>query len=166
MFPKPTHPCPHRIGPRPRPRAGRGLSVALLAGALALSGCGGESSGGGARTGASSGNLNHGPMATESLTLNPAMAQYGEKLFKDKACVTCHAVGERKQGPDLAGVASRRTERWMRKQIMDPEWMLRNDPIARELMAEYALQMANQQVTDQQATALIQYLLRETLESR
>ena len=33
-------------------------------------------------------------------------------------------------------------------------------------MAEYALQMANQQVKDAEANALIQYLLRETLAGR
>ena len=110
--------------------------------------------------------LNDGPKAAETMTLNPGLASWGQTLFKDKACVTCHAVGERKQGPDLSGVANRRTERWMKKQIMDPEWMLKNDPIARQLMAEYALQMANQQVKEAEANALIQYLLRETLAAK
>jgi hypothetical protein len=54
----------------------------------------------------------------------------------------------------------------MKKQIMNPEWMLKHDPIARGLMAEYALQMANQQVKEPEANALIQYLLRETLDGR
>lgn len=110
--------------------------------------------------------LNEGPKAVETMVLNKGLAAMGEQLFKDKACVTCHAVGERKQGPDLSGVANRRTERWIKKQILDPEWMLKNDPIARELMAEYALQMANQQVKEAECNALIQYLLRETLASQ
>lgn len=107
--------------------------------------------------------LDAGPRAAEAMTLDQGKAAWGAQLFQNKACVTCHAVGERKQGPDLSGVANRRTEQWMRKQILDPEWMLKNDPIARQLMAEYALQMANQQVKDAEATALIHYLLRETL---
>ncbi len=141
------------------------LQVALLAMVLiVLAGCG--SDGGGSQQGDGDAvDLNSGLKAAEAMTLNSALAAWGEQLFKDKACVTCHAVGERKQGPDLAGVANRRTERWLKKQIMDPEWMLKNDPIARSLMAEYALQMANQQVKDQEADALIQYLLRETLNS-
>ncbi|MFH2053685.1 MAG: cytochrome c [bacterium] len=141
------------------------LAALILAG---LAGCksGSEEKAAGGSPAEIAAALNEGPRAAESMTLNPGLASWGEQLFKDKACVTCHAVGERKQGPDLAGVADRRTERWMKRQIMDPEWMLKNDPIARGLMAEYALQMANQQVKDAEANALIQYLLRETLAGR
>lgn len=142
-------------------------ATALILILIALAGCngngGGEAKQDDAQVAAS---LNQGPRAAESMTLDPALASWGEQLFKDKACVTCHAVGERKQGPDLAGVADRRTERWLKRQIMDPEWMLKHDPIARGLMAEYALQMANQQVKDAEANALIQFLLRETLAGR
>ncbi|MBE0565221.1 MAG: cytochrome c [Krumholzibacteria bacterium] len=131
---------------------------------LALAGC--QGGGGKEDAKATAAGLNDGPKAAESLTLDEGLASWGEQIFKDKACVTCHALGERKQGPDLAGVADRRTERWLKRQIMDPEWMLKNDPIARGLMAEYALQMANQQVKDAEANALVQYLLRETLAGR
>lgn len=139
--------------------------VILMGVLLAVAGCNGEKKADKAApaAGAAAANLNDGPKAAETLTLNPGLASWGEQLFKNKACVTCHAVGERKQGPDLSGVANRRTERWMKKQILDPEWMLKNDPIARELMAEYALQMANQHLTEAEANAVIQYLLRETL---
>ena len=139
--------------------------VILLGVLLAVAGCNGGKKADQAApaAGAAAANLNDGPKAAETLTLNPGLASWGEQLFKNKACVTCHAVGERKQGPDLSGVANRRTERWMKKQILDPEWMLKNDPIARELMAEYALQMANQHLTEAEANAVIQYLLRETL---
>ena len=140
-------------------------SMALTTGLIVLTlmaGCKSDE-GGGTSGAAAVASLNDGPMASESLTLNRGLASWGEQLFKDKACITCHAVGERKQGPDLAGVAARRTEKWMKKQIMDPDWMLKNDPIARQLMAEYALQMANQQVKEAEANAIIQYLLRETL---
>ncbi len=141
------------------------IMLPLLLGVLALTaGCNGEKkTDQKAAPAAAAANLNDGPKAAETLTLNPGLASWGEQLFKTKACITCHAVGERKQGPDLSGVANRRTERWMKKQILDPEWMLKNDPIARELMAEYALQMANQHLTEAEANAVIQYLLRETL---
>jgi cbb3-type cytochrome oxidase cytochrome c subunit len=141
------------------------IAVACLAALLALAGCkGGEKAP--ADDKAAAANLNDGPKAAETMKPDAGLAAWGQQLFQSKACVTCHAVGERKQGPDLAGVAERRTERWMKRQIMDPEWMLKNDPIARELMAEYALQMANQQVKEAEANALIQYLLKETLAGR
>ncbi len=141
--------------------------TALLVGLLVSGGCGGEQKQEAAPAGgAAAAGLNDGPKAAETMTLNPGLASWGEQLFKNKACITCHAVGERKQGPDLSGVADRRTERWIKKQIMDPEWMLKNDPIARELMAEYALQMANQNLTEAETNAVMQYLLRETLAAR
>ena len=139
-------------------------TMAILLGVLlAAAGCNGEKKADKGVPAAAAAGLNDGPKAAETLTPNPGLASWGEQLFKTKACITCHAVGERKQGPDLSGVANRRTERWMKKQILDPEWMLKNDPIARELMAEYALQMANQHLTEAEANAVIQYLLRETL---
>ena len=36
--------------------------------------------------------------------------------------------------------------------------MLKNDPIAKELLAEYATQMADQNLTEQEARALLEYL--------
>ena len=133
---------------------------------LGLAGCGG--SGKSASSSAASGpdpsgsELNSGPKAIETIQLNPGLADWGAQVFQHRACVTCHAIGERKQGPDLAGVASRRTEAWMTRQITDPEWMVKNDPISRQLFAEYALQMANQHVPEQEVKALIQFLYRET----
>lgn len=141
------------------------VCLAALAALAALSGCRSGEDGSNDSKGAAT-NLNDGPKAVETMKPDAGLAAWGQQLFQSKACVTCHAVGERKQGPDLAGVAARRTERWMKRQILDPEWMLKNDPIARELMAEYALQMANQQVKEPEANALIQYLLRETLAGR
>jgi len=122
------------------------------------------SGGSAAATGGS--DLNSGPKAIETVTFNPGLADWGAQVFEKRACITCHAVGERKQGPDLHNVATRRTEQWMRKQITDPEWMVKNDPLARQMMAEYALQMANQQVPAQEVDALIQFFVREAMESQ
>jgi mono/diheme cytochrome c family protein len=130
---------------------------------MVIWGCGsGEVSSGQAAGG--SAQLNDGPLAVETVQLNPGLADWGAKAFEQRACATCHGFGETKQGPDLTGVASRRTERWMRKQITDPEYMVKNDPIARELFAQYALQMANQQVPEQEVDAIIQFFVRESLE--
>jgi mono/diheme cytochrome c family protein len=109
--------------------------------------------------------LNEGPKAAATIQVNPGLADFGAKAFEKRACGTCHAIGERKQGPDLTGVAYRRTEAWMTKQILDPEWMVKNDPLARKLMAEYALQMANQHVPEQEVKAILHYLTRETLKN-
>ena len=142
-----------------------GLLITLLA--FGCNGSGDEESttASGSSAIPSGSDLSQGPLAIDALTLNPGMAEWGEQLFREKACVTCHAVGETKQGPDLAGVTRRRTEAWMKKMMMDPQWMTANDPIARELMAKHMLQMANQQVQEPQANALVQYLLSLDLQS-
>jgi mono/diheme cytochrome c family protein len=152
----------------------RTLSLLIVLGLLA--GCGGSGTPESGATAAkaprsaagpdpSGSQLNSGPKAATTVTLNPGLADFGEQAFQKRACVTCHAIGQTKQGPDLTGVAYRRTEAWMTRQIKDPDWMVKNDPIARELMAKYALQMANQQVPDQEIKAIIHYLVRETLKN-
>jgi cytochrome c551/c552 len=155
-------------------RSRRGTPAPLIALLIALlvAGCGGSEGGdaeapsaGSSGPTAGSSTLAQGPTAFESLTLNPGMAEWGGQLFREKACVTCHAIGETKQGPDLSGVTKRRTEAWMKRMMMDPEWMTANDPVARELMAKHMLQMANQQVQEPQANALVQYLLSRDHES-
>jgi len=86
------------------------------------------------------------------------MAAHGEELFKTKGCSACHAFGARLSGPDLAGVASRRTAAWMEQQILHPDVMTKEDPISRQLMATYALQMPNQGLTPDEAKAVIEFL--------
>ena len=142
------------------------VALAVVVGALVMGGCGGGSKSGSSGVASvpdSSGSpLNAGPKAIETVQFNPGLADWGAQVFQQRACVTCHAIGQRKQGPDLAGVANRRTEAWMTKQIMDPEWMVKNDPLSHKLFAEFALQMANQHVPEQEVKALIQFLYRET----
>ena len=82
----------------------------------------------------------------------------GRAIFKAKGCTACHAYGRRLTGPDLKGVTQRRTVKWMEQQILHPEIMTKQDPISRALMAEYALQMSNQGLTSDEATAVIEHL--------
>ena len=97
-----------------------------------------------------------GPRASES-PRDEKLAEQGEKLFSSKGCTACHAFGKRLTGPDLAGVSMRRTAVWMENQILHPEKMVKEDPIARELFAQYALQMPNQKVQPEEAKAIIEY---------
>lgn len=100
--------------------------------------------------------LDAGPRASEG-TRDESLAEQGEQLFKDKGCSACHAFGKRVTGPDLAGVTRRRTAKWIERQILHPELMVKEDPIARQLFAEFALQMPNQGLNEAQARAIIAY---------
>jgi len=131
--------------------------VLLLATVLPLSGCGG----GGAKdqaatTPSEKSPLDVGPRAGDS-PVAAALAVKGEALFKAKGCTACHAYGKRLTGPDLKGVTRRRTAQWMEAQILHPETMIKQDPIARALFAEYNLQMANQGLVPDEAKSVIEY---------
>lgn len=98
-----------------------------------------------------------GPRAAES-KVDEAAAKQGEGLFQTKGCTACHGFGKRVSCPDLAGVASRRTALWMKNQILHPEKMTKEDPIAHQLFAQFSLQMPNQGLTEGQALAVIEFL--------
>ena len=137
----------------------------LVGGALVLLGCGGGGGGGQTSSTAPSGSpLDVGPRAGET-PVNPELAAKGEGLFKTKTCSTCHAFGARITGPDLAGVTHRRTEAWMRKQMLQPDVMTKEDPIARQLLGQYAVQMPNLMLKDEEASALIEFMKQKDQKS-
>jgi len=98
-----------------------------------------------------------GPRAAAT-PVNAAMATEGKTLFTNKGCVTCHGFGKRVIGPDLKGVATRRTAQWMEQQILHPEVMTKEDPIAHALLVEYKVPMTNQKLTPEEAKKVIEYL--------
>jgi cytochrome c len=100
--------------------------------------------------------LDQGPRAGESV-YDEAGAKAGEKLFQTKGCSACHAFGKRVTCPDLAGVSMRRTAAWMEMQILHPDVMVKQDPIARDLLAQYALQMPKQGLTEEEAKSVIEF---------
>jgi hypothetical protein len=107
--------------------------------------------------GAAGSKYDSGPRAGEQ-PVDEALAAVGAGVFTSKGCVTCHAFGKRLIGPDLKGVAMQRTALWMENQILHPEIMVKEDPIARQLLATYHVQMTNQKLTPDQARAVIEYI--------
>lgn len=94
-----------------------------------------------------------------------ARAREGEELFQAKGCNACHKLGEgRLVGPDLVGVTERREKQWIISMILQPDSMVRADPIARRLLSEYYTPMQNMGVTREEAEALYHYLRHETEE--
>ncbi|MGH7729827.1 MAG: c-type cytochrome [Candidatus Eiseniibacteriota bacterium] len=104
-----------------------------------------------------------GPRAGAS-PFNPALAANGEKLFRTKGCVVCHSFGKKVTCPDLLGVTTRRTARWMEEQILHPEVMAKEDPISHGLKAQYPLPMTDQGLTPEEAKAVIEFLKRKDRE--
>jgi cytochrome c len=142
------------------------MMTATLVLLLAAAGCGkSEPQGAGSGSGATvTSPYDGGPRAGE-YPVEPALATQGENLFKAKGCTACHAYGKRLTGPDLKGVTQRRTAQWMEHQILHPEVMTKEDPISKQLLATYMVQMSNQGLKPEEAKAVIEYLKKLDEES-
>lgn len=89
--------------------------------------------------------------------IDQTMAKEGEELFKLK-CTACHKTDKKFIGPALKGVLSRRSPSWVMNMILDPEKMVKNDPLAKDLLVEYnGSPMANQGLTKEEARAILEY---------
>lgn len=84
-------------------------------------------------------------------------AKTGEKLFTEK-CTQCHKLDERYTGPALRDITTRRTPEFILNQILNPEEMTKKHPEAKKLLATYATQMTFQNVTVDDAKAILEYL--------
>lgn len=86
----------------------------------------------------------------------------GRRVFESRGCVECHGTeGEEPTGeaPDLAAVVDHRSFRWIYHMVMRPDSMLRHDPTAREMMAEFDRIMPVLDVTPWEALLLYEYLV-------
>ena len=90
--------------------------------------------------------------------IDTELAKAGEAKFQ-MICTACHMVGQRMIGPDLTGVYERRSPEWVMNMMLNPDGMLKEDPIARALQKEYNnMVMTNQNLTEEEARALAEYL--------
>ena len=83
----------------------------------------------------------------------------GERLYLRKGCGACHTRGRgRHLGPDLAGVAERRTRDWLRRWLEDPERMIGTDADARALYLEYRIPMPPSGLAPAEIDAVLDFL--------
>jgi len=101
------------------------------------------------------------PSAEPTGDVDQQLADRGESLFQSKGCIGCHTVGSgRLTGPDLKGVTERREFSWMAAMMMNPDSMIKEDAVARQLLAEYMTPMMNMGVTADETRAIYEYLRR------
>ncbi len=84
------------------------------------------------------------------------LAKKGEEIFEMK-CSACHKIDEKYIGPPIRGVTKRRKPEWIMNMILNPVEMTQKDPIAKQLLAEYLIQMTFQNVSKEDARALLEY---------
>ena len=109
---------------------------------------------------ASGGNMDDkgvGPIESIELgEIDQALVKNGENLFITK-CSACHKIDKRFVGPALKGVTQRRAPEWIMNMILDPDKMVKENPTAKQLLAEYISPMANQSLTQDEARAILEY---------
>ncbi|HEY4799134.1 MAG TPA: c-type cytochrome [Bacteroidia bacterium] len=101
-----------------------------------------------------------GPVTSVTVgTIDNTLADKGKEIFAAK-CTPCHNTPDmdiKKIGPSLKGVTKRRTPEWIMNQILNPSEMTQKDPIAKDLLAKYIAQMANQNLTQDDARSVLEY---------
>ncbi|HEY8469879.1 MAG TPA: cytochrome c [Longimicrobiales bacterium] len=97
--------------------------------------------------------------------LDDALAARGEELFRMK-CMACHRMDERYVGPALRGVTERRTPEFVMNMMLNPGEMVRRHPVARAMLAAHFTEMPNQNLTEEEARALLEYLRTQTVEGQ
>lgn len=90
--------------------------------------------------------------------IDQELAATGEAKF-NQICIACHQVEKRMIGPAMAGVMERRSPEWVMNMMLNPDGMLKEDPIAKALLKEYNnMIMTNQNLSEEDARALLEYL--------
>jgi len=96
---------------------------------------------------------------TEELKLGPVdkkMAFKGKDIFESK-CASCHKLDERYVGPAQRDLMERRTPEYILNMILNPDEMLKRNPEARKMLAQYMTPMTNQNLSMEDALAVLEY---------
>lgn len=89
--------------------------------------------------------------------IDEALASQGQELFQQN-CTACHKTDKKFIGPAISGVTERRSPEWIMNMILNPDVMIKEDPIAKQLLiAHNGSPMANQGLTRDQARAILEY---------
>jgi cytochrome c551/c552 len=105
--------------------------------------------------------LEHGiGLVKEPVTLapvDPALATTGQGIFEQK-CSACHKMESKYVGPALGEVTTRRSPAFVMNMILNPMEMVERHPVGKQLLAEHMTFMANQNLTPDDARAVLEYL--------
>lgn len=90
-------------------------------------------------------------------SIDEGLASTGADLFKNM-CSACHKMDKKFVGPSIAGVTERRSPEWIMNMILNPEQMIKEDPIAKRLLVESNMAiMANQGLSEDEARSILEY---------
>jgi len=81
----------------------------------------------------------------------------GQEIFEMK-CEMCHNMEGRMVGPPLGDVMERRSPEFVMNMVLNPQGMTKNHPVGQELLQEYMTAMPFQNVKEEDARAIVEYL--------
>ncbi len=91
-------------------------------------------------------------------TLDAAKATNGEKIYGVK-CSSCHKTTDEKLvGPGWKGVTSRHSAEWIMNFVTNTDAMITKDPKAQAQLEICLVRMPNQNLTDDDARALYEFM--------
>ena len=89
--------------------------------------------------------------------LNAELVAKGKDIFLMK-CDACHNMDSRMVGPPLGDVLENRSAAFVMNFILNPSGMARQHPEGKKLLAEYMTPMPFQNVSKDEARAIVEYL--------
>ena len=90
--------------------------------------------------------------------LNAAWVAAGEGIY-DLKCLACHKLtADKLVGPGWLGVTQRREPLWIVNMITNVDMMLDTDPQAQKLLEECLVRMPNQNISDEEALQLLEFM--------
>lgn len=92
--------------------------------------------------------------------LNADMVAKGSGIY-DMKCSACHKLTDmRVVGPGWKGVTDRRTPEWIMNMTLNVDVMLDKDPEAQALLKECLVRMPNQNLTQEDARSVLEFMLQ------
>ncbi len=83
--------------------------------------------------------------------------EQGKEIFRTK-CSACHKMDQDYVGPPLGDVLEKRTPAYVMNMILNPVEMTKKHPEARKMLQKYMNQMTFQNVSEEEARAIVEYL--------
>ena len=89
--------------------------------------------------------------------VDAALVAKGEEVFTLK-CSACHKLDEALTGPPLGQVMSQRTPEFIMNMMLNPDEMVQKHPEVKAMLGQYFVPMPNQNLTEDDARAVLEYL--------
>lgn len=88
--------------------------------------------------------------------IDPKLVKQGQTIFETK-CAACHKLDEKYVGPAQRDVIKRRTPEYILNFMLNPEENYQKHPEAKKMLAQYLTQMPNQNISIDEAKAVLDY---------